>query len=96
MLEEIVKDELLGERVEIVFAAGVGPCLICINSGANIFILNFLLGTLFNYVVNNRRIRTAAVGGRLRVEALFDAGAAEGIRFCPEATASLMQLRSDV
>ncbi len=63
MLEEIVEDELIGERVEITFAAGVGPRLICIDSGANIFILNFLLGTFFNYVVNvvNRQMCTAAV-----------------------------------
>ena len=92
MLEEIVFDELLGERVEVAFAAGVAPKLVCIDSGANIFIVNFLIQTLTNYVVNavNRQIRTAAVGGLLRVEALFDAGAALGIRFCPEATASLM------
>ncbi len=52
MLEKIVDDELLGERVEIAFAAGVGPRLVCMDSGTNIFILNFLIGTLINYVVN--------------------------------------------
>ena len=84
MLEEIVFDELLGERVEVAFAA-IAPKLVCIDSGANIFIVNFLISKLTNYVVNavNRQIHTAAVGGLLRVEALFDAGAALGIRFAP-------------
>ncbi len=50
MLEGIVDNELLGKRVEIVFAAGVRTRLVCIDSGANIFILNFLIGTLFNYL----------------------------------------------
>ena len=92
MLEKIIFDELLGERVEVAFASGVATKLVCIDSGANIFILNFLISTVINYVVNavNRQISTAAVGGLLRVEALLEAGAALGIRFCPEATASLM------
>ena len=91
MLEEIIEDELVGERVAVAFAAGVGPRVICIDSGANIFILNFLLAVFTNFVdVGNRFIRTAAAGGQLRVEALFDAGAAAGIRYCSTATASLM------
>jgi hypothetical protein len=92
MMEKIIVDELLGDRVEVAFAAGVGPHLVCIDSGANIFILNFLIGTLINYVQNleNRQIRTAAMGGVLRIEVMFDAGAALRIRYCPEATASLM------
>ncbi len=83
MLEEIIVDELLGERVEIAFAAGVRQHLVCIDSGANIFILNFLIGTLINYVVNveNRQIRKAVVGGLLRIDALFDVGAALRIRY---------------
>ncbi len=84
MMDEFVDDELLGERVEVASAAGAGPRFICIDSGANIFILNFLLEVILNYVnVMNQHIRTAAVGGRLRVEALFDTGAAKRIRFCP-------------
>jgi hypothetical protein len=58
---------------------------------ANIFILNFLLEVFVNFVnVMNRYIHTAAAGGRLRVEALFDVGAAEEIRFFPEASASFI------
>jgi hypothetical protein len=89
MIKEFVNEELLGERVEVALAAGAGPRLICIDSSANIFILNYEV--FLNYVdVMNRYIRTVAAGGVLRVEALLDAGAAEQIRFCPEATASLI------
>ncbi len=80
MTEKFVDDELLGEKVNVALAAGAGPRLICIDSGANIFIFNVLLEVFLNYFhVMNRHIRTAAAGGRL--------GAAERIRFCPEATA---------
>ncbi len=73
-MQEFVDKLLLGERVDVDLAAGAGPRLICVDSGANIFILNFLLKIFVNFVhVMNRNIRTATAEGRLRVEALFDA-----------------------
>ena len=73
MIEEFVEDELLGERVSAAFQTGARyPNLICIDSGANIFILTWLIATYFNVQYTaNRFIRTAAVGGRLSIEALY-------------------------
>ena len=92
MLEEIIVDELSGEHVETTFHTGErDPKLICIDSGANIFILTWLLACAFDYVAaGNRFIRTAAAGGRLKIEALFSAGHVAGIRLCGDAAASLM------
>ena len=63
----------------------------CIDSGANIFILQFLLD-LFSNVRRtvNRFIHTAAEGGRLQVEALYNCGHVVDIRHCPGAAANLI------
>jgi hypothetical protein len=86
-------EELSGERVELAFQATSArrSRMVCIDSGANIFILTFLL-ELYESLRRavNKTVKTAAAGGQLHVEALFNCGHVQDIRFCPTARANLM------
>jgi len=93
MIQEFEIDLLGGDNVARAFAAAVlrNSELICVDSGANIFILRFLLAGYENFIAtNNRFIQTAAAGAQLRVEALFNCGHVSDIRYCPEASANLI------
>ena len=63
MIQEFVIDGSEGDRVERAFQAAVARHseLICVDSGANILILRFLLSCYSNYrASNNRFIQTAS------------------------------------
>jgi len=93
MMQEIIVDDLNGGRIDQAFQAAVArrSRMVCIDSGANIFVLTFLAELARNIRdVANRFIRTATAGGQLRVEALFNCGHVLDIRHCPDASANLM------
>jgi len=86
-------EELSGEKVELAFQATSArrSKMVCVDSGANIFILTFLL-ELYNSLRPpvNKTVKTAAAGGQLQVEALYNCGHVRDVRFCPTARANLL------
>ncbi len=77
-------EELFGERVELAFQATSArrSGMVCVDSGANIFILTFLL-ELYESLRRtvNKTVKTAAAGGQLHVEALYNCGHVRNVRF---------------
>ena len=93
LTEDLAMDGAGRALFELALAGTIDRTLrmVCIDSGANIFILRFLLFLYKNLrAVGDHFIRTAAQGGRLQVEALYDVGHVVDVRHSPEAAANLM------
>ena len=85
--------ELVKQRIDMALhTITPQPRMYCIDTGSNTFIVNHLILKFRNLrkLKNVITVGTATPSGTLVVKQIFDVGQVVAVRFCPEASASLL------